>query len=178
MQATYQYWGARLFSYYNAPSGSGSTFTFYMKVDNAARLWVDSTLIINATCTGLVPLSDMFLPRIILQAASCTMMTSNIANIATGQTCLLERTADQLVSPLIKIYSSAPVLQLPCGLARAIDLSAFTVPLFVMLQVNRLAPARPPQTSTPHGLAMWACLLGLTTLRWNTGMEVQEVHWL
>ena len=51
MQGTYQYWGARIFSYFRAPSNNG--YVFQMQVDSAARLWVDNTLLINATCMPL-----------------------------------------------------------------------------------------------------------------------------
>ena len=49
MQGTYQYWGAKLFSYLHATVAQD--YAFQMQVDSAARLWVNSTLIINATCT-------------------------------------------------------------------------------------------------------------------------------
>ncbi|KAL0056133.1 hypothetical protein WJX82_008016 [Trebouxia sp. C0006] len=45
---TYQYWGAKLFSYLHATVAQD--YAFQMQVDSAARLWVNSTLIINATC--------------------------------------------------------------------------------------------------------------------------------
>ena len=49
MQGTYQYWGAKLFSYLHA--SVAQTYAFQMQVDSAARLWANNTLIIDATCT-------------------------------------------------------------------------------------------------------------------------------
>lgn len=51
MQGTYQYWGAQLFSYFDATVAS--TYVFQMQVDSAARLWVQGTLVIDATCMAL-----------------------------------------------------------------------------------------------------------------------------
>ena len=51
LQATYQYWGALLFAYMDA--SSAQTYVFQMQVDTAARLWIDSALIIDATCMAL-----------------------------------------------------------------------------------------------------------------------------
>ena len=48
MQGTYQYWGAKLFSYLHA--SAADDYSFQMQVDSAARLWVNNTLIIDATC--------------------------------------------------------------------------------------------------------------------------------
>ena len=48
MQGTYQYWGARLFS--TIPVTAASNYAFQMQVDNAARLWVNNILVIDATC--------------------------------------------------------------------------------------------------------------------------------
>ncbi len=49
LQGTYQYWGAKLFSYFHA--AVAQRYLFKMQVDSAARLWVNGTLVINATCT-------------------------------------------------------------------------------------------------------------------------------
>lgn len=49
MQGTYQYWGARLFSYFEA-SAANSSYAFQVQVNSAARLWVNNTLVIEATC--------------------------------------------------------------------------------------------------------------------------------
>lgn len=51
MQGTYDYWGALMFSYLHA--SSANTYLFEVLVDNAARLWVDDTLVIDATCKAL-----------------------------------------------------------------------------------------------------------------------------
>ncbi|KAL0055724.1 hypothetical protein WJX82_003766 [Trebouxia sp. C0006] len=45
---TYTNWGALLFSYLHA--SSPADYAFQINVDSAARLWVNNTLIINATC--------------------------------------------------------------------------------------------------------------------------------
>ncbi|KAL0020817.1 hypothetical protein WJX79_011000 [Trebouxia sp. C0005] len=47
-QGTYQNWGALLFSYLHASVAQDYAFEIY--VTSAARLWVNNTLIINATC--------------------------------------------------------------------------------------------------------------------------------
>lgn len=49
MQGSYQYWGAKMFSYLHATSAG--TYLFAMTVDDAARLWIDGALVIDATCT-------------------------------------------------------------------------------------------------------------------------------
>ena len=51
MQGTYQYWGARLFSYMKV--AANSTYSFVLQADSSARLWVEGTLLINATCRSL-----------------------------------------------------------------------------------------------------------------------------
>ena len=48
MQGDYTYWGALFFSYMHAKETN--TYAFAMNVDNAARLWVNGTLVIDATC--------------------------------------------------------------------------------------------------------------------------------
>lgn len=48
MQGTYQYWGARFFSLMYI--GTETSYTFQMQVDDAARLWINNTLVIDATC--------------------------------------------------------------------------------------------------------------------------------
>ncbi|KAL0020762.1 hypothetical protein WJX77_010440 [Trebouxia sp. C0004] len=45
---TYQNWGALLFSYLKA--SAAQDYAFQINVNSAARLWVNNTLIINATC--------------------------------------------------------------------------------------------------------------------------------
>lgn len=50
MQGTYQYWGARFFSFMHI--GTETSYTFQMRVDDAARLWINNTLVIDATCTS------------------------------------------------------------------------------------------------------------------------------
>ena len=52
MQGTYEHWSAQLFSYFSA--ANAATYVFQMQVDNAARLWVNDTLVINA-CMSLAP---------------------------------------------------------------------------------------------------------------------------
>ena len=52
MQGTYQYWGARFFSLLYI--GTATFYGFQMQVDNAARLWVNDTLVIDATCRSRV----------------------------------------------------------------------------------------------------------------------------
>lgn len=49
MQETLTFWAALLFSYVNAPYAG--TYIFQVNSDNGARLWVDSVLVVNATCT-------------------------------------------------------------------------------------------------------------------------------
>lgn len=51
VQTSYTYWGARILGYYNVATGNVGNYTFMINVDNAARLWVDGTLVVNATCT-------------------------------------------------------------------------------------------------------------------------------
>ena len=67
MQATYQYWGARLFSYFHAPTTD--IYAFGMQVDSAARLWLDNTLLINATCTSL---THVIAFRVICTPVACS----------------------------------------------------------------------------------------------------------
>lgn len=51
VQLSLTYWGALMFAYVNAPI-SGN-YTFLVNSDNGARLWVDSTLVVNATCRNV-----------------------------------------------------------------------------------------------------------------------------
>ena len=51
MQGTYQYWGARIFTLLYV--GIETTFGFQMRVNDAARLWINNTLVIDATCRSL-----------------------------------------------------------------------------------------------------------------------------
>lgn len=57
MQGTYQYWGARLFS--NLVINTATLYEFQMRVDSAARLWIDSILVIDATCMPLAHTSSI-----------------------------------------------------------------------------------------------------------------------
>lgn len=57
MQGSYQYWGARLFSYFHAPNASA--YAFEMQVDDAARLWVDNTLVVDASCEFLMHVFEL-----------------------------------------------------------------------------------------------------------------------
>ena len=54
MQLTYDYWGALIFGYLENPNAAATDYIFQMQVDNAARLWVDGTLVIDATCMSPV----------------------------------------------------------------------------------------------------------------------------
>ena len=48
IQGTYQYWGARILTWLNSPVTQNAALQ--MQVDSSARLWVDGTLTIDATC--------------------------------------------------------------------------------------------------------------------------------
>ena len=80
MQGTYQYWGARLFTYLNAQTSN--TYVFGIQVDNGARLWVDNTLIVDATCTSLTNKID---PSVL---HSVTVILPNQVSSNTGPVCI------------------------------------------------------------------------------------------
>ena len=76
MQETITYWGGRLFSYMNAKMAN--SYVFQMYVDNAARLWVDNTLVINATCATLA--HHLHVAYLIFQA----LLPDNLPNFVTN----------------------------------------------------------------------------------------------
>ena len=80
MQGTYQYWGSRFFSLLYA--GIDNVYAFQMQVDDAARLWINNVLVIDATCKRL--------------AHSKSIYSANISS-SFGSTT---RHADDLTSPV------------------------------------------------------------------------------
>lgn len=146
LQGTYQYWGARLLSF--LPVSTARQYGFWMKVDSAARLWVNNTLVIDATCMS----SAQHQFHLSQQHAACGLESSKKEyerSVAGLKTCATR----------LSCFLSAK----PC------------ITSIIMLQVQKMI-LNPAQTVLVSGLAVSLLQQAPITSRLSTIMETEVVH--
>ncbi len=145
-QGTYQYWGAKLFSYLRA--SAAQDYSFQMQVDSAARLWVNNTLIINATCRKH-------------WKSMCSATLHQTPKNASNPCCCYHQNLSTPCS------CSLPARPPQSGLLHV------TQPF--MLQVVKTVP-NPPQTVLFCGVASSTFQLGTSISQLSTTMAMEVVH--
>lgn len=156
MQGTYQYWGAKLFSYFHA--SVPESYLFQMQVDSAARLWVNGSLIIDATCTKHWKSTH---------SATLHQMPKNASNSC----CCYHETLSTSLRGTAADHSGAFCLLMHSDVAACLHIMASTIRLVVSDTAFHVAGTQNGTQSTSNSSVLWSGTISLPIGYYNLTIE-------